>query len=106
MMIYPELLLTLAYDRQHELIAEAARARILKSARRSVHTRRINRTSIQARTVPSPAVPAIPATAATPATPATAATPVVRAAAVVGPRRHGGGSVTPCVPRAAAPAGR
>ena len=82
MMIYPELLLTLAYDRQHELIAEADRARILKSARRSVHTRKINRLSTPARTVPTPA------------------------AAVVGPRRHGGGSVTPCVPRAAAPAGR
>jgi len=100
MMIYPELLLTLAYDRQHELIAEADRARILKSARRSAHTRKISRTSIPARTVPSPAAPA------TPATPAAAATPVIPAAAVVGPRRHGGGSVTPCVPRAAAPAGR
>jgi len=100
MMIYPELLLTLAYDRQHELIAEADRARILKSARRSAHTRKINRTSIPARTVPSPAAPA------TPATPAAAATPVIRTAGVVGPRRHGGGSVTPCVPRAAAPAGR
>ena len=106
MMIHPELLLTLAYDRQHELIAEADRARILKSARRSFHTRKINRTSIPARTVPSPAAPATPAALATPATPATAATPVIRAAAVVGPRRHGGGSVTPCVPRAAAPAGR
>ena len=101
MMIYPELLLTLARDRQHELIAEADRARILKSARRSVHTRKINRTSIPARTVPSPA-----AHPANPATPATAGTPVTRPAAVVGPRRHGGGSVTPCVPRAAAPAGR
>ena len=106
MMIYPELLLTLAYDRQHDLIAEADRARILKSARRSVRTRKINRTSIPARTVPSPAAPATPATPATAATAATAATPVIRAAAVVGPRRHGGGSVTPCVPRAAAPAGR
>ncbi len=57
MMTYPELLLAVAHDRQRELVAEADRARVLKSARRSTRTGRVPSTTTRpARHLPRPAV--------------------------------------------------
>lgn len=91
MMIYPELLLELAHDRRRELVAEADRARLLKSARQWARARKAAETTTHT---------ASHATGRTNQGPARA-TVVVNAA-----RSRGDGSVTTCVPRAAAPAGR
>ena len=57
MMTYPELMLAVAHDRQRELVAEADRARVLKSARRSA-TARVTRPRTPSRPAhkPAPAV--------------------------------------------------
>ena len=63
MMTYPELLLAVAHDRQRELVAEADRARVLKSARRAARTsaapRTTNGTSTPTRPVAHQPAPAI-----------------------------------------------
>lgn len=89
MMIYPELMLELAHDRQRELVAAADRARLLRSARQWARTARPTNgraiSPVAGRTSPRPAGPTVTANAA---------------------GGSGDGSVTTCVPRAAAPAGR
>jgi hypothetical protein len=90
MMIYPELTLALVHDRQRELVAEADRGRLLRSARQWSRSTSEN-------VVSGPA--AMAGTART--------HQELRQVVVVSAgRSRGDGSVTTCVPRAAAPAGR
>ena len=87
MTIYPELMLEMAYDRQRELVAEADRGRVLRSARRWDRAERAasangRAAAHQAGRTSQHQLPAVVASTAR------------------------DGSVTTCGPRAVAPAGR